>query len=120
MPPRASAQTAEEVTPEVTPEVNPEVTPEVIAEVAPEVFAEIPHEIVSELVNVEPLPEASNPFFVQHREEAPVFLEKWASSQRGISAEVLGTFVFIARQQNWIVDTPSGWQKKLSSWIDNN
>ena len=116
MPPRASVQTVEEVTPEVTPEVSPEVTPEVVAEAVAEAVPEIIPEPVTVQVSAEP----SNPFFVQHVEEAPVFLEKWASSQRGISAEVLGTFVFIARQQNWIVDTPSGWQNKLSSWIDNN
>ena len=104
MPPRVSAQTAEEVAPEVTPEVVAEVVPEIISEPA---TAQISTE-------------SSNPFFVQHVEEPPMFLEKWASLTGGVSAEVLGTFVFIARQQNWIVDTPSGWQNKLSSWINNN
>jgi hypothetical protein len=30
--------------------------------------------------------------------------------------EILGTFLFVARQNKWYADTPSGWSEKFSRW----
>lgn len=48
--------------------------------------------------------------------ENAIFLEEWASSVRGVEPEILGTFLFIARQNKWYADTPSGWSEKFSRW----
>lgn len=48
--------------------------------------------------------------------ENAIFLEEWASSIRGVEPEILGTFLFVARQNKWYADTPSGWSEKFSRW----
>ena len=48
--------------------------------------------------------------------ENAIFLEEWASSVRGVEPEILGTFLFVARQNKWYADTPSGWSEKFSRW----
>lgn len=52
-------------------------------------------------------------------QESAVFLEEWASTLRLVEPELLGTFLFIARQNRWFADTPSGWQLKFSRWVAN-
>lgn len=47
-----------------------------------------------------------------------VFLNTWLKDQKGFEPEVIGTFSFIARQNNWYADTPSGWNDKLTRWIN--
>lgn len=50
--------------------------------------------------------------------EPIVFLNTWLKDQKGFEPEVIGTFGFIARQNNWHADTPSGWSDKLTRWIN--
>lgn len=56
---------------------------------------------------------------ISHINEIAEFIDTWVQAQRGIEPEVLGTFKFVAQQNGWIADTPSGWQAKFARWLVN-
>ena len=63
-------------------------------------------------VITEPQPETP----VSHFIEIPMFVEDWIRTQSGISHEALGTFKYVAQQNGWMADTPSGWEAKFARW----
>lgn len=52
------------------------------------------------------------------KQERSAYLNDWLKTVRGFEPEVIGTFGFIARQNGWIVNTPSEWNKKLLRWLN--
>lgn len=77
------------------------------AEVTPETPAEEPAPIIAETQYEVP---------VSHFVEIPMFVEDWVKTQSGIPHEALGTFQFVAKQNGWLADTPSGWEAKFARW----
>lgn len=54
------------------------------------------------------------------QQERSVYLNDWLKTVSGFEPEIIGTFGFIARQNRWIVNTPSEWNKKLLRWLNED